>query len=119
MCMVSRRKEGFQGFQNIVEGCSVCFACILWTSNSFNMTKDVVVLNMKESIHSQRLVYDYIKDIERLASAEIPRDLMISCKGARQRYEKYLEEQKVESTHTEASQKRQLKTDEILEVKRT
>ena len=89
----------------------------------FNVNKDVVVQNLaKESIRSQRLVYDNIKDIGPVSQIEIPKEMILSCKNARARYAKYLEEKKEkkgDEAQTETSRKRKLKMEEVLEVKRT
>ncbi len=85
----------------------------------FNVNKDVVVENLtKESICCQRLVYDFLKGIENLYEVKTPRELILSCKSAHQRYTTYLTEKKGEQVQSEASNKRKMKMDEVLQVKR-
>ena len=58
----------------------------------FNVNKEVSVVNLaKESIVCQRLVYDHVKDIGNLHEYSVPKELTVSCKGARQGYTKMVE----------------------------
>ena len=85
----------------------------------FNINKEVVVENLaKESIRCQRVVYDFLKGVEKLNEVNIPRELIVSCKYAHKRYSTYLEDRKEGQVQSEKSNKRKLKMDEVLQVKR-
>ena len=86
----------------------------------FNVNKEVLVENLaKESIRSQRLVYDHLKSVDKLHEVPIPRELVISCKNARQKYTQSLEAKQDQAVKDLASNKRKMKMDEVVEVKRT
>ena len=65
----------------------------------FNVNKGVLVEDLaKESIKCQRLVYDQLKSGENLDEVAIPRELIISCKNAYQKYAKSLEAKQNQAT---------------------
>lgn len=103
----------------------VKFVCVLSHGQApiergFNVNKEVQVENlMKESLISQRIVYDQLRSSEsKIHEIPIPRQLILSCKSAHQRYAQSLEEKRKVSGDEQKSQKRKLKQEEIICVKR-
>ena len=73
----------------------------------------------KESIISQRIVYDQIcvNDVK-VHEIDIPKGLVISCKMASKKYKAALEAKRKETLNAEESRKRKLIQVELAEVKR-
>ena len=90
------------------------------TERGFNVNGEVLIENLaEESMISQRLVYDQLKVTEKkMHEIMIPRELVVSCKGARQRYMASLKEKQESAADTAISRKRKLKLEEVLSVKR-
>jgi hypothetical protein len=87
----------------------------------FSVNKEMLVENMKKnSLISQRIVYDFMKVGQALPLHEfsVPRGLLLSCKGAHARYVAYLEEEKRSGMKTELPTKRKLVQEEISEIRR-
>ena len=90
------------------------------TERGFNINKDLLVENLqKESIISQRIVYDQIcvNDVK-VHEIDIPKGLVISCKMASKKYKAALEAKRKEASNAEESRKRKLIQVELAEVKR-
>ena len=61
----------------------------------FSVNKDILIENLSEqSLISQRLVYDKIKDVGGIFDVNIDKNLMRYVKGSRMRYERQLEQKK-------------------------
>jgi hypothetical protein len=88
----------------------------------FNVNKEVLVENLaEESMISQRLVYDQLRATgEKIPTIKISRELVISCKSAYRKYQQSLEEKResAASADSSVSNKRKLKMEEVLTVKR-
>ena len=86
----------------------------------FNINGELLVENMKElSLISQRIVCDHFSACKNdLHNYQVDKKLLLSCKGARMKYDNYLENEKKKQVLTEKSRKRKLITDEIVIVKK-
>ena len=75
---------------------------------------------MKElSLISQRIVCDHFSAWKSdLHNYQVDEKLLLGCKGARMKYDNYLENEKKKQVLTEKSRKRKLITDEIVIVKK-
>ena len=88
------------------------FVCVLShgqasIARGFNINKEVLVENLREeSMVSQRLFYDQVKAIgEKMHNIKIPRELVMSCKLARGKYQQHLDK-KQESAATSSETKK-------------
>ena len=86
----------------------------------FNISGELLVENMKELLLiSQRIVCDHFSaNNNDLHNYQVDKNLLLSCKGARMKYDSYLENEKKNQVVTEKSRKRKLVTDEIVLVKK-
>ena len=86
----------------------------------FNINGELLVENMKElSLISQSIVFDHFSACKNdLHNYQVDKKLLLSCKGARMKYDNYLENEKKKQVLTEKSRKRKLITDEIVIVKK-
>ena len=86
----------------------------------FNINGELLVENMKElSLISQRIVCDHFSACKNdLHNYQVDKKLLLSCKGARMKYDNYLENEKKKQVLTEKSRKRKLITDETMIVKK-
>ena len=86
----------------------------------FNINGELLVENMKElSLISQRIVCDHFSACKNdLHNYQVDKKLLLSCKGARMKYDNYLENEKKKQVLTEKSRKRKLVIDEIVIVKK-
>ena len=58
----------------------------------FSVNKEVEVENMKhQTVIAQRLICDHIRSVGGIQNVDLNKDLLLSIKGARQKYEAYLE----------------------------
>ena len=66
----------------------------------FNINDELLVESMKDkSLISQRMVYDYFSASNSdLHNYQVDKQLLLSCKGARMRYDSYLENEKQKSS---------------------
>ena len=73
----------------------------------FNINDELLVESMKgKSLISQRMVYDYFSASNSdLHNYQVDKQLLFSCKGARMRYDSYLENEKKNQAVTEKSRK--------------
>ena len=86
----------------------------------FNINAELLVENMTElSLISQRIMCDHFSaNKSDLHSYQVDNKLLLSCKGARMKYDCYLENEKKNQVVAEKSRKRKLVTDEIMLVKK-
>ena len=70
-------------------------------------------LTEEESIVSQLLICDYVGSTEGVANVEVTKELLISVKAARQRYQAFLNDQR-KSEQQERSKKRQHEAAEVM-----
>ena len=73
----------------------------------FNINDELLVESMKDkSLISQRMVYDYFSASNSdLHNYQVDKQLLLSCKGARMRYDSYLENEKKNQAVTEKSRR--------------
>ena len=87
---------------------------------SFNISGELLVENMKElTLISQRIGCDHFSACKNdLHNYQVDKKLLLSCKGARMKYDYYLDNQKKKQILTEKSRKRKLIADLIATVKK-
>ena len=81
----------------------------------FSMERQVERHNLteEESIVSQRLICDYVRSTGCVANVEVTKELLISAKAARQRYQIFFDDQR-KSEQQERSKKRQHEVAEVM-----
>ena len=86
----------------------------------FNINGELLVGNMKElSLISQRVVCDHFSACKiDLHNYQVDKKLLLSYKGARMKYDNYLQNENKKQVLKEKSRKRKLITDEIVIVKK-
>ena len=108
---------------NLLKVCRIIFVLSHGQADDergFNINGELLVENMKElSLISQRIVCDHFSACKNdLHNYQVDKKLLLSCKGARMKYDNYLENEKKKQVLTEKSRKRKLITDEIVIVKK-
>ena len=101
------------------------FVCVLSHGQAsiergFNVNSEVLVENLlQESLISQRIVYDQLRSYEaKIPDIPITRKMILSCKGAHQKYTQSLADKQKDKVDDEKSKKRKLKQEEVMSVKR-
>ena len=86
----------------------------------FSVNKEISVQNMqKPSLIFQRIIYDYMHtENVKPTDLVIDKGLVVSCRGASNKYKQSLEEKKKEMVDAEVSRKRKMKQEDILEIKK-
>ena len=86
----------------------------------FSANKDILTCNMGEdTVHAYRIVYDGLKKME-CEAHEVPvgKEMLQSCRFARQRYNMLLEDQKKKKKDDEAEERKKRQKSEVLECKK-
>ena len=85
----------------------------------FSINKEVEVENLKEkSLVAQRLVCDHVKSVGGLFNVELNKSLLLSVRLSRQKYEKYLEQEREKAKTVQEKTKRKSSLEEIEEIRR-
>ena len=84
----------------------------------FSVNKEVEVENLKgESLVAQRIICDHVNYVGGVLNVDMSTELLNSAHGARNKYETYLEDQKLEKKCEGEQKKRKHTLDEIEELK--
>lgn len=85
----------------------------------FSINKELIVENQKElSLVAQRLIVDHVRSVGGVSNVAITKELLLSAGGARQRYHRYLDEQKRVSKRDAVDLKRKELSDELQGLKK-
>jgi len=86
----------------------------------FSVNKEVEVENMKhETVVAQRLICDYVRSVGGIQNVDINKQLLTSVKGARQKYEVYLEKDRHQAKTAAELGKRKHIIEKELQQKKT
>lgn len=84
----------------------------------FSINKEVEVENLKaHSLIAQRVIIDHVKYVGGIKNVLLTKDLLLSCKMARQKYEVYLEKERQKRKSEVERNKRKAQIDVIDEIK--
>lgn len=87
--------------------------------SGFSVNKEVEVENLKElTLVAQRIVCDHVKIVGGVLKVELSKPLLLSVKMSRQRYEKYLDQEREKKKTEQEWSKRKCVLEEIEEVKK-
>ena len=85
----------------------------------FSVNKEVEVENLKEhTLVAQRIVCDHVNSVGGVLKVELSKSLLLSVKMSRQRYEKYLDQEKQKKKTEQERSKRKCVLEEIDEIKK-
>ena len=85
----------------------------------FSINKEMEVENLKEhTIIAERLVCDHVSNVGGILNVELSKPLLLSVKLSRQRYEKYLEDERRKKKTKQQQSKRKSLLEEIDEIKK-
>ena len=85
----------------------------------FSINKEVEVENLKEhTLVAQRIVCDHVNSVGGVLKVELSKSLLLSVKMSRQRYEKYLDQEKQKKKTEQERSKRKCVLEEIDEIKK-
>ena len=85
----------------------------------FSVNKGVEVENLKKhTLVAQRIVCDHVNSVGGVLKVELSKSLLLSVKMSRQRYEKYLDQEKQKKKPEQERSKRKCVLEEIDEIKK-
>ena len=85
----------------------------------FSINKEIEVENMKEhTLVAKRVICDHVYSVDGILNVQLDKPLLLSVKQSRQKYERYLESERLKKKTAESQAKRKCVLDEIEEIKK-
>jgi len=111
--------ESYKGLFEVVKLLLVLSHGQSTVERGFSINKEMEVENLKEhTIIAERLVCDHVRNVGGILNVELSKPLLLSVKLSRQRYDRYLEDERTKKKTQQEQSKRKSLLEEIDEIKK-
>jgi ribosomal protein S8 len=115
---LSQDKESFKELSELVKALLVLSHGQAAVERGFSVNKEIEIENMKgQTLVAQRIICDHVKHAGGILGVDLTKDLLLSARMSRHRYEAYLEDERRKKKTLQERNKRKCVIEEIEEIK--